>query len=449
MALDIQPPNFGGMIALAGRNPGNLNLTVPGALGLQALQLNREQEASLRQYTLQQQQLRQQAEAALRQHVLQGQQLQQQGSLGQGELDLKQQNLNQQGLLGQGDLNLRKIALEQQGLLGQGELAHKQQMAQQQNQIESAYKQGDLDLRKQALIQDQQAKELAKLLDQDKKLIKEKGAFAAYGLMSMKGAKTPEEANSTRVEILKEALAKEYISKEEAEVARKQPLTQFTNGLQYEVLKYGAVSNYKEMMDTEKNKTAAVGTQIEFNPDGSISSISQDPTASMKTETQKELKAREIGLQQLSSIRDKFDPSAFTYKGKADRRISAIAELSKGIPGLEQATEFTANKITGKDAEERGKSLETATAYLNSVEQFFNTYRKDITGAAAAEKEIERLRKSFINGDLSSSQFKGALDQLLIKYTSEAEFNKYVLNTGLDTSSKKTFKYNPDTGKLE
>lgn len=50
---------------------------------------------------------------------------------------------------------------------------------------------------------------------------------------------------------------------------------------------------------------------------------------------------------------------------------------------------------------------------LMEVEQFFNQYRKLITGAAAAEKELAALREATINGKLGPQEFMSRYDRLV------------------------------------
>lgn len=405
--MNINAPNFGGLGLAAGNT--NLNLTVPGALGLQAAgiagtqknaMLDRQQQAFLqmRQQNLLRDQMQQQAYAS-----------QQGNATEQQKLAFDQQRLAAESAQNAGTNDFRERDLAQRGELGRG----------------------DIDVRKAAIEQDKMAQTMKTLVEMDKKKLQETGAFAAYGLMALNGAKTPEEANMIRKEILKEAVAKGHRSAEEAAILTKMPLSQAKAAFAQAVIASGQAAEFQAANKT-LNPADKSGIHATFE-DGQLTELSVDPNAAVKSKTQGELMDRQIGLQQLSKIRDEFDPAQMTYAGKAGRGASAIAELSKGIPGVEQATEFAANKLTGKPADERAAALQTATGYLNSVEQFFNTYRKDITGAAAAEKELERLRASFINSDLSPSQFKGALDQLLSKYTSEAEFKKNVLREGVDT----------------
>jgi hypothetical protein len=55
--------------------------------------------------------------------------------------------------------------------------------------------------------------------------------------------------------------------------------------------------------------------------------------------------------------------------------------------------------------------LQGQTKFTQATEQLFNQYRKEITGAAAAVQELERLRQSILNTDQSPAQFEAASQQ--------------------------------------
>ena len=50
---------------------------------------------------------------------------------------------------------------------------------------------------------------------------------------------------------------------------------------------------------------------------------------------------------------------------------------------------------------------------MQEVEQFFNKYRKLITGAAAAESELKALREATINSSLGPQEFQSRYDALV------------------------------------
>ena len=408
MPIDIQPPNLSGLAAIAGGN-GQLNIAPTGALGLQALQLGNQRAASLRDNAMQRAQLGQQGLLQLRQQNLMRDQMAQQGLLAKQGQQADAAKMAMQGNQFQQSLGMQQQELAQKAALGQA----------------------GLDIEKQKLEADNQSKMMAKLMDMDSKKIHQQGAFAASMLVSMKNAKTPEEANMIRSQGIQSAVDEGYMTEEQAAQYSKMPLSQVNNELMKQVYMLGSIKEFKTGMDATKEQSKS-GTHIEFNEDGSIRSVSSDPTNAVKSDTMKDLKEKEMDLNQLANIRSQFDPKQLTYAGRAGRASSALAEVSRGIPVLGQVSELLAGSITGQSPEDRGKALEKSTAYINSVEQYFNKYRKEITGAAAADKELARLRESLLNKDMSPSEFKGSLDQLVKRITGEADYNKKILREGQD-----------------
>lgn len=416
MALNINAPNFAGMASQGG---GNMNLANPGALGLQALQQN------------------QAAVNAQRAAAIERMQIQQQGALGLGNQQIQRQQLAQQYELAKNQENLERQKVAQQGSqFDQSLQSDKMKMAMQDSQFGRS---ATLDERRQGseekkIAMEIQQREMAKLLDEKKETIKEKGAFASYGVLAMKGAKTPEEAQQIRTEIAKEALTKGIISKEEYAAASKMPISQFTNSLMFKVMQYGNVKDLQDMyeINNPKEKEGAAPNVI-INADGSME-INQAPTKAVETEVQKDINSKEKDLRTIGYVLKNFDEDYLTTKGQAGIASSKYAEKLKGIPIVEQAADYVAGALTGKNPEERSDLLQNSTQFSNDIEQFFNKYKHDITGAAAAEKEIQQIRKSVMNGEMSPSEFKGAVQQILRKTIGDLDYNKYVLGKGIDIS---------------
>jgi len=415
MAIDIQQPNYSGLVAIAGKS-APLNIAPTGALGLQALQQGQANQASLRDAALRQQAIQQQEMQGLLSNMtqnraldMQNMQQQRQGLLAKNAQAFEQQKLGMQGSQFQDEIKLKRDQMALQG----------QQAA------------GDADLKNRILAEDVAKRQMAELMEDKKEKIQEKGAFASYGLIAMNGSKSSEEAQQIKMEFLREAGEKNLMSPEELKAASQMPISQFQNALKYKVMQFGQVKEYRDMMDAASSSS---GTQISFNEDGSIASYSSTPTMGTKTEMQKDIKNNEKAMTQIEKLQKDYDPSYFTFKGQADASTSKFAEKSKGTPGLEGVSNLAASVVTGKSPEERAQFIEKRSQYINNIEQVFNTYKKEITGAAAGEREIEMLRKSFLNGDMSPSEFQGAMEQVVSKYKSEGDINKGALTTGIDVS---------------
>jgi hypothetical protein len=98
------------------------------------------------------------------------------------------------------------------------------------------------------------------------------------------------------------------------------------------------------------------------------------------------------------------------------------------------------NTMVGKaingvfDSEGTNKDYENLS---QRVESMFNQYRKEITGAAAAQKELEDLRKTFINTDMNPEQFEIALDVLEERLTRSYAINSTLAKRGILPGSKR------------
>ena len=426
MALQINPANFAGMASQGG---GNLNLTNGGALGLQALQLNQAQQA------------------AQQENALKYMQLQQQGQMG---LLANQQQNTQNGLLQQQAAMDRAKLMQQGGQFDQSQQLERAKLAMQGSQFDTsaALDSRKLDLADKGQKQDaaiEMQKQMAKLLDDNtKETLKEKGAFASYLRISLEKAKSPEEAQQISTEALKEAVANKYVTPEQAKLFSQAPLSQRKNMLDSMIIQYGVADEHMKMYPV--NKTGSGGQTITL-PDGTV--IQSAPlTTAEQTATLKDISSKEKDLMGIGRILRNYDEEYLTTKGKAGVATSSFAEKNRSIPVLGAAADYVAESITGRTPEERKDFLKNSTKFSNEIEQFFNKYKHEITGAAAAEKEIQQLRQSVLNGEMSPSQFKGSVDQLVQKTLGEQNYDKYVLGKGIDTEPK-SYKYNPETGRLE
>lgn len=434
MAIDIQPPNYGALAALAGKS-AQLNLQSPGALGLQALQQAQANQASLRDDAARQMALQQQGQLGLLANHAQNR-----------ALDIQQANQEQQAKMAQAGLNQdqQKMAM-QQSQFNAGQNMDQQKLAMQQSQFDagqsmdqnkldqtSLSEKDNLDLQNRILAENTAKDQMAKLLADSKQNLQDKGAFASYGLLSMTGAKTPEEAAQIKDEILKEAASKKYMSPEQLKAASQMSISQFTNGLKYNLVQTGTAAEYNAVKDKQSPTT---GTNITFNPDGSLATVTSAPTNAEKTAAQKVVNDRSQALMKLKGMMDNFDPNEFTNMAQANNTLSIAAERNKGIPLVGTALDKAAQYTTGQNADERAKNISKFTEDMNNIEQFFNqSYKQPMTGAAVGEQELKDLRKGYLSGDMSESQAKGALNQLVKKFVGEKEYNQVMLNKGVDTS---------------
>jgi len=403
--MNINAPNFGGLGLASGNT--NLNLTVPGALGLQAAgiagsqknaMLDREQQAFLqmRQQNLLRSQMQQQAQQAQQGNYLDQQKLAQQGS----QFDAGQM------------MDRDKLALAQAQLALAGT---------------------ESDLKKQELEAQMQQKEMAKLIDMDKKELVKRGSYASYGLMAISGAKTPEESNMTRKETLKESLAEGLIDKDQFSQMSKMPLSQYKAVLGKYVMAAGMAKEYQDLNKAVNPSENKAGTQIEFNEDGTLKSLSVDPNNAVKSKVQEKVLNEEALQRRFGQIEKDFNPDYFRYGNKMDTGVSNVADMLKDTK-LGGIANKAATAFTGMSPEKRDAFVTKRTTFMNDVNQVFNQYRKEITGAAAAMQELDRLQASFLSGEMAPSEFRGALDLVKSKGMQEIEQNKLVLREGVNVT---------------
>jgi hypothetical protein len=124
-------------------------------------------------------------------------------------------------------------------------------------------------------------------------------------------------------------------------------------------------------------------------------------------------------LSRLKDIRSTFDPQFLTYVGKGRQALLKTKERA-GV-----SLDPTEKQYLGQYRQ-----------FSEGVEQFFNQYKKDITGAAAAVAEISALKDSIINTDLSPTEFTSSYDRLVNEATRTINIQNSLLEKGLSPSSK-------------
>lgn len=165
--------------------------------------------------------------------------------------------------------------------------------------------------------------------------------------------------------------------------------------------------------------SASKGTEVTVNLDTG----KQDPTKAQTTKLQTQVLNSEKTLVKLRKIGDDLDDSFLTYQGKVGAKFGSILDqlgVSKGTPVVGGAVKHAA----------------AARAFKNQVQQHFNAYRKEITGAAAAIAELDRLEQSFLTDkNMGPETFKTVLNQMEGIYVDGIEELKLVLREGIDVSA--------------
>jgi hypothetical protein len=112
------------------------------------------------------------------------------------------------------------------------------------------------------------------------------------------------------------------------------------------------------------------------------------------TKTEASIVAAQNQLRSLRTVGEQVADKYLTYQGRVEGALGGVQDK------------------LGMDSEMANYNAERGAA-LQGVEQFFNQYRKEITGAAAAAQELDALKKAVINSDLGPREFKARYNALI------------------------------------
>jgi len=171
--------------------------------------------------------------------------------------------------------------------------------------------------------------------------------------------------------------------------------------------------------------------QIEFDPktmsivesvaggEGKIIGGKAELTTGAETQFQKDLKVSQEQIETMRQLGEEFEPEFLTVQGKLAAEVGNLLDKI-GAPDILGAKELNTAK----------------RSFIAKTDRLFSRYRKAVTGAQAAVKELEILRKEFISGDLAPDVFKQIwsdifdAEELRIKNLSTA------LSGGIDVSGE-------------
>lgn len=159
-------------------------------------------------------------------------------------------------------------------------------------------------------------------------------------------------------------------------------------------------------------------TGIVVGPDGTVT-VGAPLSSGNIGKAQEKVTGAIDNLSRLKDIRSTFDPQFLTYVGKGRQALLKTKERA-GV-----SLDPTEKQYLGQYRQ-----------FSEGVEQFFNQYKKDITGAAAAVAEISALKDSIINTDLSPTEFTSSYDRLVNEATRTINIQNSLLEKGLSPSSK-------------
>ena len=151
--------------------------------------------------------------------------------------------------------------------------------------------------------------------------------------------------------------------------------------------------------------------------------FTQGRGAALNKDVEKEASKRAFSagesLARLGRIKKNYDPSFLTYQGKGERLLSSIK--SKANIDLTQ---------------DEKQALRQHRRFSQAVNFEFNAYRKAITGAAAAVKELEDLKKAMVSTDLSPVEFEAAFNEYSRELQRSIRIRNRLLREGYQPGTK-------------
>jgi hypothetical protein len=134
----------------------------------------------------------------------------------------------------------------------------------------------------------------------------------------------------------------------------------------------------------------------------------------VQNKIQGEILDAENSIANLEATSDKFSKDYLTIGGRVKAKAGQLLDKA-GLPDIGGAKEFNSKRAV----------------LIQDIDQFFNEYKKYITGAAAAAKEIEDLKKASLDSSLGPDEFMARYNNLLSRMRSEVDRKKQSLQTGI------------------
>ena len=113
----------------------------------------------------------------------------------------------------------------------------------------------------------------------------------------------------------------------------------------------------------------------------------------------------------LQAIVDTIDPRMFTQQGRWANWLQDTANSFSIDPGVSDPYQAQTQRM--------------------AIKQLFNEYRKYVTGAAAAQQELQQLEEAFINSNMTAEQAYAAIETLLATGRRNYQINQKLVQRGL------------------
>lgn len=171
----------------------------------------------------------------------------------------------------------------------------------------------------------------------------------------------------------------------------------------------GSIMDYQ----TAVKKAGASNTTVNVNPEGR-----QAPTKTNASKIQQDVLKAQTALKDLHKVADTHSDEFLTTWGRIKAGLgSALDKMNSDAGGL---ADFNAQR----------------TQFSNAAKQMFNQYRKEITGAAASEKEMKDLLESMFNDDQGPKEFKASFDLFMEKAEENLRMAQQNATQGIDIEGR-------------
>ena len=180
-------------------------------------------------------------------------------------------------------------------------------------------------------------------------------------------------------------------------------------------LKTNPGKSYEDYMMFEQGLKKS-GFSIEVGPDGSVRVVQGtgiDITPKERSTLQEETGRLLEQIKVLKKAGADFKREYLTYPGAAKKFI--LSQYSKAGGDLStESKEFLGGR----------------RAFVERIERFFNMYRKEITGAQAVMKELDMLRESVINKEMSPDEFESSYNRFMDDAKTALELKSELMQKG-------------------
>lgn len=315
-------------------------------------------------------------------------------------------------------------------------------LQQQQLGVDAQYKQGQLDAENERTQIAKLQEELKARSEMKKEKREEMSAAAGAYLMERQKIENPADQEAFDQKYMNMLVSNGIYSK-----------TQADRFLQNPVELRPAIANQDFLLTQKANDLAVVlgkkgtaqgGMTITQNPDGTTT-VETNPTKAIDTKLQTDVLTNQKQISSLNNLEKKVeelqkDPNTkdiFTRKGNLIYDVSVAGEYNKSLPIVGGVIQGAANLITGKSPEQQKQFIEKVDEVNTIVTQLFNVYRQQITGAAAAQQELDRLQAAYLNKDMSPSQYIARMKTIRDMGLRELGMDKKALREGIDVTEPK------------